>query len=484
MCFEELFRAVSYTGVLPKGEATGITEDSRRVLPGSVFVCIEGRTSDGHKFAKTAVEKGAAVVVCSRPLGIACEVVVQDTRLCYALLCQGFFKNPAEKLKLIAVTGTNGKTTVSTVIKQVFCALGHPCGLIGTAQNEIGELVVPSRYTTPQAWDLAALMHRMVQAGCTHLVMEASSQALDQGRLLGLHFELAVFTNLSKDHLDWHGDMEQYFLAKKELFLHSKAMLVNRDDPYGMRLLQEVQGIEAHSYSCQSDAADFVAHRIKMKMGQVDFGFLAEEQLYPLVFPMPGSYSVYNALAAGGAAVMLLQMPPQDVMRVLGQVQGVPGRCETLYNKEFTVLRDFAHTADGLEQLLMALKPFVQGRLVVLFGCAGMRERSKRAEMADAVLRYADVVFLSSDNPREERQAQIFEDVLPVLSAQKKIPYTVEADRRKAVCAAVKSLQAGDVLALCGKGHEDYQVLCGRSEFLDEKQLVEEMFLDDADTQP
>ncbi len=473
MCFEELFSGLKKTGTLPEGDVTSVAQDSRRVQAGTVFVCIEGRTSDGHDHAKMAVENGAAVVVCQRPLGLKNEVLVEDTRLSYALLCQKFFDNPAKKLKLIAVTGTNGKTTVSTLIKQVLCAQGVSCALIGTVQSEIRDMTVPARFTTPQAWDLAALMHRCVQAGCTHLVLEASSQAIEQGRLLSLHFALCVFTNLSKDHLDWHGDMEQYFEAKRALFSHTDALLTNLDDDYGKRLLSEVPNISKHSYSCQSDAADFVAHRLRPKAGEVDFGFLAGEQLYPLAFPMPGEYSAYNALAAGGAAI-LLGHAPQNVMQALAHTKGVAGRCEILYDKEYTILRDYAHTADGLEKLLSALKPFVKGRFVVLFGCAGMRERSKRKEMSSAVVRYADEVFLTSDNPRNEQEEQIFADALPPLE-KSAVPFTVIKDRAEAVCAAMKSLGEGDVLALCGKGHEDYQVLKERTVYLDEKELVSEI---------
>ncbi len=473
MRFEELFAGLTYRGTLPQGEVCGVSQDSRRIDTGYVFVCIEGRGSDGHQFAKMAQEKGAAVIVSCKLLGLENEVVAEDTRLLYALLCQRFFGNPAEKLQLIAVTGTNGKTTVSSLIKQVLCAQGISCGLIGTIQSEIGEHVVPAQYTTPEAWDMAALMHRMVQAGCTHLVLEASSQALDQGRLLGLQFKLSIFTNLSKDHLDWHKSMEQYFEAKKSLFACSDAMLSNLDDEYGCRLLQEANTPVKHSYACQNNAADFVAHRIKLKAGEVQFGFLAGGQLYPLAFPMPGAYSVYNALAAGGAAV-LLGLPAQSVMQAMSDVQGVAGRCEIIYNKEYTVLRDYAHTADGLEKLLSAIKPFVEGRLVVLFGCAGERESSKRAEMSEAVLRFADEIYLTSDNPREEAEEEIFEYALKPLE-QADIPFVAMANREEAVRTALKALQKGDVLALCGKGHEDYQVLYEHTIYLDEKQLVEEI---------
>ncbi len=472
MTIAELMEGLAFQGILPQGEAAHITQDSRRAAPGSVFVCISGRGSDGHAFAGKALEAGAVLVISQRALGLEREVVVEDTRRVYALLCQRFFGNPAQKLCLVAVTGTNGKTTVSSILKQVLNACGHPCGLIGSIHSEIGEMRVPARYTTPEAWDLAALMHRMVLAGCTHLVMEASSQALDQGRLLGLHFALSIFTNLSKDHLDWHGGMEEYYQAKKSLFSQSGAMLSNMDDPYGARLLEEVALEKKHSYSFRSDAADFVAHSVELGAGTVRFGFLASDILYPLTFPMPGEYSVYNALAAGGAAI-LLGLPIEPVLAALGQVKSVPGRCEVLHRGRYTVIRDFAHTGDGMEKLLKALRPFVKGRMVVLYGCAGEREASKRAEMSDAALHHGDILFLTSDNPRGEPEEQIFADALPPLEKAGK-PYKVIASREEAVCQALETLREDDLLVLCGKGHEDYQVLKGRTVFFDEKQLVED----------
>ncbi|MDL2253389.1 UDP-N-acetylmuramoyl-L-alanyl-D-glutamate--2,6-diaminopimelate ligase [Ruminococcaceae bacterium OttesenSCG-928-I18] len=472
MDYQNLLEGLSVEGSIPAGVATMITQDNRRIEPGGVFVCIRGRTSDGHDFARAALEAGAGLIISEHKLGLKREVVAEDTRHAYAFLCQRFFGNPAEKLTLIAVTGTNGKTTVSSILKQVLQALGRPCGLIGSIHSEIGQMTIPAKYTTPEPWDLAALMHRMVVAGCTHVVMEASSQALDQGRLLGLRFALSIFTNLSRDHLDWHGSMDEYYAAKKSLFAQSDAMLTNMDDLYGGHLLEEAAAPQKCSYSFKSDAADFVAHSVELQAGAVRFGFLGEGMLYPLTFPMPGEYSVYNALAAGGAAIML-GLPAGDVVEALGKVKSVPGRCEVLHAGRFTVIRDFAHTGDGLEKLLGALRPFVKGRLVVLYGCAGERDASKRIEMSESAVRYGDVLFLTSDNPRGEPPDKIIREALPPLEQAGK-PYNTFIDREDALRRALDTLGDGDVLTLCGKGHEDYQVLAGRTVFLDEKQFVEE----------
>ena len=240
MKLETLFAGVEYTGTLPQGDVTLVTQDSRRAGPGAVFVCAKGHTTDGHTFAQKALEAGAACIVTERPLGLQREVQVENGRKAYARLCANYFGHPAEKLRLVAVTGTNGKTTVSTVIKQVLEQAGYKAGLIGTVHNEIDQMEVPAKFTTPEAWDLNALFSRMVLAGCAFAVMEASSQALDQLRLWGLKFEVGVFTNLTQDHLDYHGTFENYFAAKKSLFEQVHTMVVNQDDPYGLRLIAEV----------------------------------------------------------------------------------------------------------------------------------------------------------------------------------------------------------------------------------------------------
>ncbi len=465
----------------PTGEVLLVTQDSRRVKGGAVFVCIQGRTSDGHDYAQKALDAGAGLVVTQRPLGLAHEITVADSRAVYARLCQRFFGDPAKRLTLVAVTGTNGKTTVSSVLKQLLEQGGISCGLIGTIHSEIGALEIPARFTTPEPWDLAALMSRMVNAGCTHLVMEASSQALDQGRLCGLRFKLAVFTNLTQDHLDYHGDMESYFEAKKLLFAQSDALLANLDDEWGRRLYDEVELPRKAGYAVRQADADFTAHGVELRAGGVRFGILGEDgHLHPVGFPMPGEYSVYNALAAGGAAVML-GLPGGAVARALGAVHGVRGRCEVLCSSPFAVIRDFAHTGDALEKLLSSLRPFAAKRMLVLFGCAGERDADKRPAMGEAAARYGDAIYLTNDNPRREDPQAIFDGALPALVASGK-PYTVEADRARALAAALTELAPGDMLVLCGKGHEDYQVMDGYTLYLDERQLVEEWLAEHAQT--
>ncbi|MGD9560640.1 MAG: UDP-N-acetylmuramoyl-L-alanyl-D-glutamate--2,6-diaminopimelate ligase, partial [Oscillospiraceae bacterium] len=411
MEYAELLRGISYAGTPPKGEAALVTQDSRKVVPGAVFVAVQGRGVDGHDFAAAAVQAGAGMVVAQRALGLENEVVVADTRAAYAEMCANFFGRPAEKLVLVGVTGTNGKTTVASVLKQVLEKSGMPCGLIGTVQSEIGTLEIPAKFTTPEAWDLHALLAQMLKAGCTHVVMEASSQALDQARLGGLHFALGIFTNLTQDHLDYHGDMQRYFAAKMQLFEQSDALLANLDDAFGRRMMDEAPCPVKKSFSTERNMADFTARNIDLRSEGVRFAFLGEDFLEPVRFAIPGAYSVANALAAGAAAVML-GVGGAAAAKALSDVPGVKGRCEVLHSGAFTVIRDYAHTADGLEKLLGALKPFVPKRLVVLFGCAGNRDAGKRPAMGEAVASWADAIYLTADNPRTEPVDKTMEDAM------------------------------------------------------------------------
>lgn len=470
MEYGRLMQGIPYTGQLSAGEAALVTQDSRKVVPGAVFVCVKGHSSDGHLYARQALQAGAGLLVTQSPLGLANEVVVQNSRAAYALLCRNFFGNPAQKLTMVAVTGTNGKTTVSSVIKQMLQNSGIQCGLIGTIRSEIGTMEIPAKFTTPEAWDLNALLHRMVAAGCTHVVMEASSQALEQGRLHGLQFALAIFTNLTRDHLDYHQTMENYYEAKKILFGQCDAMLTNIDDEWGARLLKEAGCPRRYSFSCRQAAADFYAEDLQLAAGGVRFIINTRAQRQAVAFAMPGEYSVYNALAAGAAAV-LLGLSPAKAAGQLARVPGVPGRCEVLYDGSFTIICDFAHTGDAMEKLLSTLRPFAKGRMLVLFGCAGNRDPVKREPMGRAAAQYGDIVFLTSDNPRSESEAAIAAGALPPLQ-KKKGPYYVELNREKALRKALGFLAEGDMLVLCGKGHEDYQVLNGVTVYLSERQIV------------
>jgi len=449
-----------------------VTNDSRRVQPGSVFVCTVGRSFDGHQYAQTALDKGAAMVVTEHRLGLAQEVCVENGRAVYAQLCSAFFDHPSRKLRLIAVTGTNGKTTVTTVIKQLLEADGHRCGLIGTIHTMVDDVELPAKYTTPEAWDLEMLLAKMAGAGCDCCIMEASSQALDQLRLYGLRFEVGVFTNLTQDHLDYHGTMEQYFAAKATLFQACETVIYNKDDQWACRLPLLYPDKKCVSFSLENQSADYTARNTLLASGGVAFTMVGRNSVNHIRFPMPGAFSVSNAMAAAITALRM-GVSGNRVTTALENSCGVRGRSEVLYDGDFTVICDFAHTGDSIRKILSGVRPFVQKRLVVLFGCAGQRDAAKRPQMARAASDYADLLVLTSDNPRKEDPESIIAEIEPMIR-QSGVPYFVKLERRSAVAFALEQLQPGDVLVLCGKGHEDYQVIDGVTVYLDEHRIVRE----------
>jgi len=469
----QVMSGLNFEGQISDKEITAVVSDSRKIQEGCVFVCIKGASFDGHSEACKAAENGAVAVVSERPTGAENELIVDNTRMALAVMCQNFFGNPQDKLKLIAVTGTNGKTTVTTVIKQALENLGYKSGLIGTVRCEIGDIAVPAKFTTPEPWDLYSLMARMVSAGCSYLVMEASSQALDQGRLNNLIFDCAVFTNLSQDHLDYHKTMDAYFEAKKKLFLNAKAAAINVDDERGLLLAKELE-IPLITYSSRSDSSTFTAKNVEFMADGVKFMLNAEGFISRVKFPMPGAFSVENALSAV-CAMIAVGIDKDLACSALSKVRGVKGRCEVLHRGEATVICDFAHTADALLQLHAGMKPFVEGRLVTLFGCAGDRDPIKRPAMVEAVAKFSDYIVVTSDNPRTEDPGSIIDSIKPYLDACGK-PYTAIIDRHRAIRWALDNLKPGDVLLLCGKGHEDYQVIDGCTIYLDEHRIVDEYY--------
>ncbi|MCI9406134.1 MAG: UDP-N-acetylmuramoyl-L-alanyl-D-glutamate--2,6-diaminopimelate ligase [Oscillospiraceae bacterium] len=466
----DLMRDIPFSGNLENLEIGQLTSDSRQITPGCLFVCIAGARFDGHTAARQALEEGAAAVVCQKDLGLDRQLLVEDSREAYGILCSHFYGDPSQKLKLIGVTGTNGKTTCTYLMKHILEAAGKKVGLIGTIHNEIGEMELPAKNTTPDPGELHVLFMRMVQAGCEYVVMETSSHALDQKRLAGCRFAVGIFTNLTQDHLDYHGTMENYYQAKKKLFDLSDTAVVNIDNPYGRRLVQELS-CRVKTFSIHTDQADYTAKDIRPAVDHNRFTMVGNARIERVNFPMPGEFSVENAMAAGVAA-LTLGLDMQEVCQNLSSCPGIPGRTEVLpTGTDFTVIRDYAHTPDGLEKVLPALKPFVQKRLMVLFGCAGERDPSKRIHMAQAVAKYADYIILTSDNPRREDPMKIIEDVLPGL-AEKSVPYEVIPDRYAAIEWALAHAQPGDLLLLAGKGHEDYQVLGYGTIHFDEREVV------------
>ncbi len=452
-------------------EITDITSDSRKDFKkGAMFVCIKGNTFDGHSVAEQMLEKGASCVVVQRDLGLKSQIIVPDSREIYPFLCARWFSDPQKKLKLIGVTGTNGKTTITTVIKKVLTELGAKVGLIGTCQNEIGDKILHTERTTPEPYDLYELLAQMVEEKCDYSVMEVSSQALEQKRVGPLHFDIALFTNLTQDHLDVHGTMENYYRAKKLLFSMCDKALINIDDESGKRYLSEIN-CEKYSFST-TEKADFNAYDIQLSASGVEYTFSGEEKSVPVKFNMPGHFNVSNSLAAIGCMV-LLGYDTDKVITLIGKTSGVRGRAEVVpTGRDFTVICDYAHTPDAVENILKAIKSSSQGRVVCLFGCGGNRDKRKRPLMARAAAEHADFLIVTSDNPRDEDPDDIIKDILTGLEG-KNVPYVTITDRIEAIHWAVKNAQKNDVIVLAGKGHEDYQILPGGVKIhLDEREVV------------
>ena len=458
----------------PESEVKDIVSDSRAVKEGSLFVCIKGARFDGHDAAEDCLRKGAVAVVVDHSLGLEQEIIVEDTRAALAVLCSNYFGRPQEQLKLIAVTGTNGKTTIANVIKQSLEACGKKAGVIGTIGIEAGDIVLPAKFTTPEPWDMEMILRTLVNSGCEYAVMEASSQALDQRRLCDLHFDTAIFTNLSQDHLDYHGTMDAYFDAKCQLFRQCDYAVINLDDPRGRQLYGLAKCPKA-GYAIEAEDADYRASDLVQTIGESCFNIIKGEQTASCTVPLPGRFSVYNALAC--TAVVDRQVGDlETAAKGVSATRGVSGRCEILHRGRKTVISDYAHTDDALTKLLSSIKPYVtDGRLIVLFGCAGRRDKTKRVKMANAIADYADVAVLSSDNPRDEDPYEIMRELIPIFS-ERKIPFILIPDRYYAIQHVIRTLKDGDVFALCCKGHEDYQVIDNYTVYLDERRIVREYF--------
>ena len=472
--FEEL-------GGLPAGlsdaEVTDVTSDTRTVRRGSLFVCIKGASFDGHTAAAEMLERGACAVVTERPLGLGAEIIVQNPRALYPRLLSAFFGNPTRRLRLGAVTGTNGKTTTVNLCAKITRALGHKTGVIGTLGTDTGHGLVYSHDgppTTPEPHRLYERFAQMVSEGTEYCFMEASSQALAQYRFAGERFESAAFTNLTRDHLDYHGTMENYFLAKRMLFDMCGAAVVDVDSEYGRETARYCaqKGVPCRTVSVQGEAECFTEYvKLFPDRAEAIVTDKAAQKSYTLRLPMTGYYNVSNALLA---ALMCSQMGFElsECLEALEKSGGVCGRLETLYSGDFTVIRDYAHTEDGLEKLLSTLKPLTSGRLIALFGAAGERDAGKRPAMGSVAAKYADVLIVTTDSPRHEDPQQTIDDVVRGIPAGREhLEFT---DRREAVFAALDTARAGDLVALCGKGHEDYQAIGSEYLHFDEKELCEQ----------
>lgn len=456
-------------------EISGISCDSRKTKPGDLFVAVKGFESDGHKFVAKAVEKGAVCVLCEDmpETDIPC-IRMANTRVGLAAVSANFLGRPAEKLKIVGVTGTSGKTTTTTLIRELIEKLtGEMCGLIGTNVNIVGGVETEASRTTPESIEVQQLLYDMVEAGCKYAVMEVSSHALCLSRVYGIPFEAAVYTNLSLDHLDFHGTMEEYAKAKALLFKQARHGSVNLDDEYASVMLEAAE-CPMMTYSARDNEADLVAKDIRFSAGGVRFIAVSDEGLDTVKMRIPGRFSVYNALSAL-SALKMLGLPVADAAKALAECPGVKGRAEVVpTGTDYTVLIDYAHKPDALENILSTIRECAEGRVVTLFGCGGDRDRTKRPVMGEIAARYSDFVVVTSDNPRTEDPMAIIGEILPGLKGSK-TPYKVIENRPQAIRWAMENAQPGDTIVLAGKGQETYQEIGHEKFHLDEREVVRDV---------
>ena len=454
-------------------EIPHVSYDYRATQPGDLFVAMTGFAADGHAFIGKAMAAGASAVLCQKqPEDPAVPYVrVADSRRALAEVGANFFGHPADSMTMVGVTGTNGKTTTTYLLKSILeQAAGAKVGLIGTNQNMIGEEIIPTERTTPESFELQRLFAQMRDAGCTHVVMEVSSHALALDRVYGVHYAVGIFTNLTQDHLDFHKTMEAYCDAKAILFRNCDAGVCNADDPWTERLLKDAT-CRKFSYAEQA-AADLRAENVCLEADHVAFDAVTKEKSVPIRVNIPGGFMVYNTLDVLGAALML-GIPLEKSADVLARVPHVKGRVEVVPTpgKDYTVLIDYAHSPDGLENVLTSVKGFAKGRTIALFGCGGDRDKTKRPKMGKIAAEIADFVVVTTDNPRTEKPGDIIADILPGMQ-DSDTPHVVVEDRIEAIHWAMDHAEPGDVIVLCGKGHETYQEVNHVKHHMDEREIV------------
>jgi UDP-N-acetylmuramoyl-L-alanyl-D-glutamate--2,6-diaminopimelate ligase len=463
----------------PALEIADVTHDSRRCSPASLFVAIRGLATDGNLFVDAARRKGASAV-CSEepPTGEGTWVRVPDAREALALLSATLLGHPARALDLVGVTGTNGKTTTTYLLDSALRAAGERVGLLGTVEYRVGDRIAESVRTTPESSDLQALLREMVDTGCRRAVLEVSSHSLALKRVHGLEFKVAVFTNLTRDHLDYHGNMDSYFAAKRVLFerllREDGHAVVNLDDDRAAEIVRSTRG-KVWTYSLHDPKADLLAEDVRLSLEGTRFSTRTPAGRLECETSLVGAFNVQNALAALGAG-LALGLPPDAVQRGIAALKGVPGRMErVLAGQDFTVLVDYAHTDDALKNLLETVRGLRPRHVVTVFGCGGDRDRTKRPLMGAVAVRLSDVVVLTSDNPRSEPPEAILEEIRRGIPTARAADTFVIPDRRDAIARALEMGREGVVVVIAGKGHETYQVLRDRTVPFDDRQVAREL---------
>ncbi len=476
MNWNELITAAGYAPGEQDPEITDLQYDSRKVAPGSVFFCLRGENADGHTFAAKAAEQGAAAFVCEEPLAVdAPQLIVEDSRLALAALAEAYYGFPHKSLKIIGVTGTNGKTTTTHLVKHILDAAGKKTALMGTNHIIIGDKVFPATHTTPDSLELSAYLRQMVDAHCEYLVMETSSHALKQGRVAALDFKTGAFTNLTQDHLDYHKTFDDYLKAKQILFTGLDAAtgrgIVNHDSPYCDDFLK-VTAAPVWTYGLK-DGADFKAEDISVTAGGTDFDLVFQGETYPVHMSLIGDFNVYNALTAM-AICAAEDIPLTEITNAMASAHQVKGRFQRVKEKFGpTVIIDYAHTPDGLENIMETAQKLKKNRIILVFGCGGDRDKTKRPIMGKIGGSMADYAVITSDNPRTEDPMAIIRMVEEGVK-ESGGAYEVCCDRRDAIRNAILMSEDDDIVVVAGKGHEDYQIIGTEKHHFDDFEEVKE----------
>ncbi|MCR5783425.1 MAG: UDP-N-acetylmuramoyl-L-alanyl-D-glutamate--2,6-diaminopimelate ligase [Clostridia bacterium] len=467
MKISEILAGIKYTGSFTDSDVDYITDDDRDLRPGCIFVCCKGKHFDSHDNAAGALSSGAALAVCERDMGLDNSVVVDDTRAVFSLMCANLYGNPQRRMKFIAVTGTNGKTTTTFMLHHILEKNGHKTGLIGTVCNMAGDKVFDAALTTPKPFELYSLLSQMALEGCEYCVMELSSQALEQRRAVGLDLEVGIFSNLTQDHLDYHGTIENYAAAKAVMFAQSEISVLNIDDPaYG------IMAEKAKKYVTYSENgnADYRIENTVCSDSHIEYDLVHAGAYVHFRLNVAGAFNVYNS-AAAAAALNEAGISLERSAAALEDFPGVKGRIELVpTDTSYRVFIDYAHSPDGLVNILTSLRKIARGRIITVFGCGGDRDKTKRPKMGRIVADLSDVAVVTSDNPRTEDPDAIIKDILEGINTDK--PVIVNSDRTSAIREAMNEAKPGDIVLLAGKGHETYQIRGTVKYHYDEREIV------------
>ena len=477
MILKSLLKGLDYEVIKGNEESKvqNIRYDNRKIEQGDAFVCVKGFKVDGHSFIGDAIKKGAKTLIVQEDVSVQEDITiikVRDTRKALAIMSSNYFGNPKDKLKIIGITGTNGKTTSAFIIKSILEKAGFMTGLIGTIANYIGNKKVDAVRTTPESYELHELFKNMVDAGVEYCVMEVSSHSLELDRVYGVQFEEGIFTNLTRDHLDFHKTFENYYNAKFKLFERSNHSIINLDDPYGANIVKDIEerGVKTKvsTFSIEKES-DFKAFEIKSHSNGSEFK-VNLESIEEFSINIPGEYNIYNSLGCIICAYNL-NIPMDKIKEGLSDVV-IPGRCELVAkekNLPYSIIIDYAHTPDGLENILSTVKAFTKNRMISVFGCGGDRDKVKRPQMGKIGCELSDIVIITSDNPRSEEPMDIINDIVKQLNYDN---FVIEVNRKEAIRKAMNMALEGDVIVIAGKGHETYQILKDETIHFDEREVV------------